>query len=95
MKKLSIAILLTLTMISFAPEKKLKVELPLNIWSKHLQKLEVVRGVIEETNLPHQQVTFVTRTIDSLEMDLYAQLTPQVRLADSIAKAEKDSVKKK
>lgn len=65
-------------------EKLLKVELSRAKWDHHFDKLNDVKAYINATNLPHQDVRFITLAIDSLLMDLRAQLLPQI-----------DTVKKK
>lgn len=59
-------------------DPKLKVEAPLSEWSKHFNKLEVVRQVVDNSSLDHQSVKFVTKTIDSLELLIGPQLQAQL-----------------
>lgn len=79
MKKIFIAVLF-ITLFSFKTNevKKLKVELTQEQWVKHFNKLSVIRQIADESNLSNQQVKFITRTIDSLEMELIPQLRPQI-----------------
>jgi hypothetical protein len=76
MKKL---LCLSLFLFAFAPaDKTLKVEAPLSVWNKHVNKLEVIRKIADESNLSNQEVKFITRTIDSLEMLVLPQLQKQL-----------------
>lgn len=59
-------------------EKKLKVELTYQAWQKHFNKLSIIRQYIDNSNLPHGDVKFMTGAIDSLMMDLVGQLNPQL-----------------
>lgn len=83
MKKTLIAITL-LVALGFSPTKSLKVEADLNEWNKHINKLEIIRAIADESNLSNQQVKFITKTIDSIEMFIVPQLRKQ--LADTINK---------
>jgi hypothetical protein len=75
MKKL--LIICTIALLSFTViEKELTVKAPIEVWDKHFKKLEIIRQIADESNLPNQQVKFITRSIDSLEM----LVVPQIRL---------------
>ncbi len=65
-------------------EKSLSVQAPTSEWQKHINKLEVIRQIADESNMANQQVKFITRTIDSLEMLIVPQLRTQ--LADTTKK---------
>lgn len=78
--------LLAVTLLSFGYtiEKELSVKAKTTEWQKHIDKLEIIRQIADESNLSNQQVKFITKTIDSLEI----LIIPQVR-------AQLDTVKKK
>jgi hypothetical protein len=76
MKKL-IAIILSLSFFSFSIQKDPTVTLPMFTWKKHIAKLETIRQIIDDSNLPNQEVKFVKASIDSLENDLIKQLQEQ------------------
>lgn len=59
-------------------EKLLKVEMSQAKWTHHFQKMNGIKDYINGTNLPHQDVTFIVKSLDSLMMDLSAQLIPQI-----------------
>lgn len=79
MKKIAIT-LLAVILLSFgiAEEKSLSVKATLVEWQKHITKLETIRAVVDESNLPNQQVKFITRTIDSLELLIIPQLNKEL-----------------
>jgi hypothetical protein len=80
MKKTIIA-LFAITLLSFgvvAVKKEFTVKAELPEWQKHINKLETIRAIIDESNLPNQQVKFVVKSIDSLEMLIVPQLQKQL-----------------
>lgn len=83
MKKVLIAISF-ITLVGFAIDKPLSVQAPVQEWQKHINKLEVIRRIADESNLNNQEVKFITKTIDSLEMLIVPQL--QRQLADTSKK---------
>lgn len=83
MKKLLSAILL-ITVLGFSIEKELTVKAPVAEWQKHINKLEVIRRIADESNLSNQEVKFITKSIDSLEILIVPQL--QKQLADTVKK---------
>jgi len=85
MKKVMI-LLFAVTLFSFTTQevKTLTVQATTDEWQKHINKLEVIRQIADESNLNNQQVKFITRSIDSLEMLIIPQLRKQ--LADTIKK---------
>jgi len=86
MKKVMI-LLFVATCFSFTTQerqKSLTVQATTEEWQKHINKLEVIRQIADESNLSNQQVKFITRSIDSLEMLIIPQLRKQ--LADTTKK---------
>jgi hypothetical protein len=43
---------------------------------KHYQKLSVIRQIVDNSNLSHQEVVFVTKSIDSLQTEIITQVEP-------------------
>lgn len=85
MKRNLVFTVLLLSCLSFAPsEKLLKVEASLDTWNKHYIKLETIKKILDESNLPNQQVKYAVKSIDSLEMLIVAQL--QKQMADTSKK---------
>ena len=92
MKRLSfLAVAITISMASFAQvkpaEKKLQAALTISQWDYHFNNLSGIAGIIDKSNLPHDQVKAVLSAIDSLRKDIIPQL--QHELADSTAKKGK------
>lgn len=77
MKKLTTA-LLFIALVGFTIEKELTVKADLPTWKKHVNKLETVRNIVDESTLNNQEVKFITRTIDSLELLIIPQLNTQL-----------------
>jgi len=80
MKKIFLFIgLFIMTSFVANEEKILKVEWRQSEWEKHFNKLNQVRKYIDESNLPHNDVKFITGTIDSLLIGLSVQLSKQIK----------------
>lgn len=79
MKQLLLLITATL-LFSFATseEKNLSVQAPVSEWEKHINKLEVIRQIADNSNMGNQEVKFITKSIDSLEMLIVPQLRKQI-----------------
>lgn len=45
---------------------------------KHFQKLSLIKQIVNESNLPHQQVVFIAKSIDSLQMSIASQVQKQI-----------------
>jgi hypothetical protein len=54
--------------------------------NKHYQKLSVIRQIVDNSNLSHQEVVFVTKSIDSLQAEIITQLKTQVEPVAPIKK---------
>jgi hypothetical protein len=46
--------------------------------NKHYQKLSLIRQIVDNSNLSHQDVVFVTKSIDSLQSEILNQVKGQV-----------------
>lgn len=44
----------------------------------HYQNLSAIKQIVERSNLPHQEVVFVQKSIDSLQGELVRQIKTQV-----------------
>ncbi|UAJ14829.1 hypothetical protein [Aquirufa lenticrescens] len=69
MKK-KLAILATLALMSFAAEKYIAVRFTEPQLNYHWRNLENVKKMVDESNLPHAQVKFIIKSIDSLQNDI-------------------------
>lgn len=80
MKKV-ITILAAFIFLSFTAtvEKEYSVKTDINSWQKHIDKLQTIRQIADESNLSNLQVKFITRTIDSLQMLIIPQLQTQLK----------------
>jgi hypothetical protein len=46
--------------------------------NKHYQNLSLIRQIVDNSNLSHQDVVFVTKSIDSLQSEILNQVKGQV-----------------
>lgn len=60
-------------------EKEFTIKFSETEINKHWQKLEAIKQIVNESNLPHQQVVFITKSIDSLQMTISAQIQKQIK----------------
>ena len=78
MKKTILVLTTAFLILSFVAPKVLRVEGDINEWQKHINKLEIIRQIADESNMPNQTVKFITKSIDSLEMLIIPQLKNQI-----------------
>ena len=69
MKKV-LTILGTMSLMSFAAEKYIAVRFSEPQLNYHWRNLENVKKMVDESNLPHAQVKFIIKSIDSLQNDI-------------------------
>jgi hypothetical protein len=69
MKKI-LTILATLALMSFAAEKYIAVRFTEPQLNYHWKNLENVKKLVDESNLPHAQVKYILKSIDSLQNDI-------------------------
>ena len=74
MKKL-LVILFAVTLVSFAAEKFIVVKFKEEQINFHWQNLNTVKQVVNQSDLPHRQVVFITQSIDSLQKDIQSNVT--------------------
>ena len=55
---------------AFAAEKTFILKFSETDINKHYQKLSVIRQIVDNSNLSHQEVVYVTKAIDSLQTDI-------------------------
>jgi hypothetical protein len=60
------------------PDNNLTVKATLTEWNYHLNKLEAIRQIVDNSNMGNLEVKFITRTIDSLELFIVPQLKAQI-----------------
>jgi hypothetical protein len=69
MKK-TLTILSALALMSFAAERFIAVKFTEPQLNYHWRNLENVKKIVDESNLPHAQVKFIIKSIDSLQNDI-------------------------
>ena len=74
---LIIAILI-LTIASFTAEKIFILKFTESELNKHFQKLSAVKQIVDNSNMSHQDALFITRTIDSLQLEMISQVKSQL-----------------
>lgn len=79
MKKTIIIILaFVFTSAFIAKEKEFTIKFSESEINKHWQKLSAIKQIVQESNLPHQQVVFIEKSIDSLQMLIASQVQKQI-----------------
>lgn len=78
-----------LCLLSFAADKIFTIKFTEAEINKQWSKLNLVKQIAEESNLPHQQVKFITTTIDSLQMVIAPQVNEQLKSDTTISKPSK------
>ena len=63
---------------AFTAEKTFTLKFSETDINKHYQKLSFIKQIVDNSNLAHQDVMFVTKTIDSLQADILSQVRAQV-----------------
>lgn len=78
MKKL-IAIISVIAFCSFntQTEKTFVIKFSEQTINYHWSNLNTVKQIAHESNLPHQQVLFITKSIDSLQIEISKQIVEQ------------------
>ena len=67
-----------MALTAFAAERTFTLKFSETDINKHYQKLSVIRQIIDNSNLSHQDVVYVTKTIDSLQSDILTQVKSQL-----------------
>lgn len=63
-----------MALTAFAAEKTFTLKFSETEINKHYQKLSVIRQIVDNSNLSHQEVVYVTKAIDSLQADILTQV---------------------
>jgi hypothetical protein len=66
---------------AFAAEKTFTLKFSETDINKHYQKLSVIRQIVDNSNLSHQEVVYVTKAIDSLQAEILTQVKAQIEPA--------------
>ena len=82
MKKTIASLLILTALCSFGlggeKERTFTVTFKENELNVHWQKLDAIKQIAESSNLPHQQVVFITKSIDSLQMVIAADVRKHI-----------------
>jgi hypothetical protein len=67
-----------MALTAFTAEKVFTLKFSETEINKHYQKLSVIRQIVDNSNLSHQEVVYVTKAIDSLQADILTQVKGQL-----------------
>ena len=67
-----------MAMTAFAAEKTFTLKFSETDINKHYQKLSIIKQIVDNSNLAHQDVMFVSKSIDSLQTDILNQVKAQI-----------------
>lgn len=67
-----------MALTAFAAEKTFTLKFSETEINKHYQKLSVIRQIVDNSNLSHQEVVYVTKSIDSLQAEILTQVKAQL-----------------
>ncbi len=67
-----------MALTAFAAEKTFTLKFSETDINKYYQKLSVIRQIVDNSNLSHQEVVYVTKAIDSLQADILTQVKGQL-----------------
>ena len=67
-----------MALTAFAAEKTFTLKFSETEINKHYQKLSVIRQIVDNSNLSHQEVVYVTKAIDSLQAEILTQVKAQL-----------------
>lgn len=68
-------------LVAFTAEKTFTLKFSETDINKHYQKLSVIRQIVDNSNLSHQEVVYVTKAIDSLQAEILTQVKAQIEPA--------------
>lgn len=63
---------------AFAAEKTFTLKFSETDINKHYQKLSIIKQIVDNSNLAHQDVVFVSKSIDSLQSEILTQVKAQL-----------------
>ena len=74
---ITVSMILLIT-ASFTAEKIFVLKFTESDLNKHFQKLSAVKQIVDNSNMSHQDALFITRTIDSLQLEMISQVKAQL-----------------
>lgn len=75
-----------MALTAFAAEKTFTLKFSETDINKHYQKLSVIRQIVDNSNLSHQEVVYVTKSIDSLQAEILTQVKAQLETPAPVKK---------
>jgi hypothetical protein len=66
-----------ITLASFSAQKYFTLKFSEEALNKHFQNLSVIKQIAEKSNIAHQEVLFITSSVDSLQKDIVEQVKSQ------------------
>jgi hypothetical protein len=66
---------------AFTVEKTFTLKFSETDINKHYQKMSMIKQIVDNSNLAHQEVLFVSKSIDSLQTDILTQVKAQIEPA--------------
>ena len=79
MKKTILALVVIASLaFGYQYSKPLTVTATEEQWSYHFKNMAQIKDIVNQSNLPHQQVLFVLNSLDSLQNLAYPQLFKQL-----------------
>jgi 16S rRNA A1518/A1519 N6-dimethyltransferase RsmA/KsgA/DIM1 with predicted DNA glycosylase/AP lyase activity len=70
-----------MALTAFVAEKTFTIKFSETDINKHYQKLSIIKQIVDNSNLAHQDVMFVSKSIDSLQADILTQVKTQIEPA--------------
>ena len=67
-----------LALASLTAEKVYTLKFPEADLNLHYKNLSIIRDIASRSNLPHQEVLFITASIDSLQKEMSIQVRGQI-----------------
>lgn len=77
MSFLAISAILLISLASFSAEKYFTLRFSEEALNKHFQNLSVIKQIAEKSNMAHQEVLFITASVDSLQKNIIEQVKTQ------------------
>jgi len=71
---------------AFVAEKTFVIKFSESEINKHYQKLAVIKQIVDNSNLAHQDVVFITKSIDTLQSEILTQVKAQIEQAAAVKK---------
>ncbi len=67
-----------IALTAFVAEKTFVIKFSESEINRHYQKLALIKQIVDNSNLAHQDVVFITKTIDTLQLEIITQVKAQL-----------------